>query len=89
MAKNNEIEKGGPDRDENKVDLHLPPKLFDRAKALYDLDKELFSHVVSAVFTRNELFGISKLRLVKGVTRSKDAKAAKSPKKDCDVDPKP
>lgn len=90
MAKEKEEKsKGDPDPNETKVDLHLPPKLFDRAKALYDADKELFSEVVSAVFSRNELFGIKKVRLVKGVTKSKSGKAGKGMKKTCDVDPTP
>ena len=81
--------KDPPAQYETKVDLHLPPLLYDRAKKLYDTDKELFSNVVSAIFSRNELFGINQLRLVKGVTKSKGGKAGKGPKKTCDVDPTP
>jgi hypothetical protein len=81
--------KGPPAQGETKVELHLPPKLYDRAKALYDEDVELFSEVVSAVFSRSELFGINQVSLVKGVTKSKRGKAGKQPKKTCDADPTP
>ena len=81
--------KGPPIQGETKVELHLPDRLYDRAKALYDEDVELFSEVLSAVFSRSALFGINQVRLVKNMKKSKPGKAGKQPKKTCDADPTP
>jgi hypothetical protein len=88
MVKKKKTKTAGPDPLETTVELHLPTKLYAKAQTLYGNEPELFSEVVRAVFARDQLFGITTVKLVKGVAISKVGKS-KDPYKTCDVGPMP
>jgi hypothetical protein len=89
MAKEKKTKTGGPDPNETTVELHVPPNLYATAKKLYDTDKDLFSEVVRAVFARDDFYGITAVKLVRGVRKSNVGTKSARMKKTCDIGPLP
>lgn len=89
MAKKKKSRGEDPDPNEFAVELHLPPKLYDKAKDLHDSHDKLFFQLVRSVFPRDELYGISRVKIKRGAksadTKDDEVSKQKSPKKTCDI----